>query len=34
VIIETDLAAPPDWIFIDGFDCGESRGANAPAICP
>ena len=26
--------APPDWIFVDGFDCGESRDGDAPAICP
>jgi hypothetical protein len=29
-----EWSAPPDWLFADGFDCGESRGGHAPAICP
>jgi hypothetical protein len=29
-----EWSAPPDWLFADGFDCGESRDGNSPAICP
>jgi hypothetical protein len=29
-----EVGSEPEFIFIDGFDCGESLLARVPQICP